>query len=282
MGRGGYECEGDVTMATSTTTYVNGTYKTTDENGRVTYSDSPPTAPSAPQGGQQSDAGDTPVKSNDTKGMIYADIVTDRITGKPVEIKRDANGKITPESQKELDKVQEARSKKILANNRKIQEARDKVNAEKAAEAANENKLIGGTLELNVTLPDGTNLIDKKVEAGHVKTDSSVSTSVGLDGKIKKKAGIEDVPTPGISVSGGLVISAKGLKTFGASPKQVETLQTIDKTKEELNEDIKKAKENRDKKLAEFKPQEANDQFMKDIADMTRKWGSKAVEAALK
>lgn len=277
-------------MATATTTSTttamsNSTYKTVDENGKVTYSDTPSTTA---KGGQQGE--DAAVESNKTKGVVRTrEVVKDKKTGKTIVIERDADGNITPESKKALEPNNKKSAEELLKQEAKRQAVIDKINAEKAAEAANEAKRIGVNVGIEVTLPNGKKIIDKKVSAGHEKTDTSVSTETDIGGKIKKAAGKEDVPTPGVSITGGLVISAKGLKTLGMSPKQIEIAQDIDKNKEEHDADVERAKKKRDETLIEAVKrkdpkllQKANDEYLADRAEIARKWSNKAGDATIK
>lgn len=109
-----------------------------------------------------------------------------------------------------------------------------------------------------------------------------MSYEVDIGSKIKEQKGVKHLPTLGFSITGGLVISKRGMGVLGMSPKQIEVAQAVDKNKELIDADIAKAKENRDRNIANLDFQKANDEYTRDLAEITRKWGKEAGEAALK
>jgi hypothetical protein len=273
-------------MTTSITTFKNGVWitKTTDDNGNVVTSISDTQPSNATPNTEQCDANtgtataetvDKPFVSNQCKGVIYTtENLVDKKTGTSIKIKRDANGRITPESQKELDKVQEARSEKILANNRKIQEARDKVNAEKAADAANDAKGIGVSVETSLKLPNGREIFNVDGSLGYKPTGTGVDVKVlDLGGKAAQKVGVNEDLNPWfkfefkVNASESVLIRALGPDKAAAVKTVNDAKDKFDKAKEDVVADS--VKEGLDGKS----PAEINAARMKEAADKIRALG---------
>lgn len=164
-------------MTTTTERLPSGVFKTTDENGNVTFSQTPPNTSTPPQPSGTTEGG---FKSNGTKGVVRT-------------IPSAAARKKTEELMEKL---------------RAEGEARAKAKAEAEAREANENKWggVGVNAGAKLVLPNGKVVFDVKKEAGHVPTDTSLSKDFDLGGPIKKAAGKEDVPTPGLSIGAGVSI----------------------------------------------------------------------------
>ena len=158
-------------------------------------------------------------------------------------------------------------------------EAMKQAAEEAEAYKANQDKWGGVGVHggVKVTLPDGRVVFEIKNEAGHIPTDTSLGTDVDVGGAIKRKTGTEDVPTPGLSIGGGVSISATRQEKLGMSEGQRAFALKVQEAKEEFDKAKEEAME-----TARTDPQAANDKFNKDMADIFRKYGKEAAEAAIK
>jgi hypothetical protein len=232
-------------MTTTTVRLPSGIFKTTDENGNVTFSQTLPSTSTLPKPSSTTNGGFKP----NAKGVVRT---------------------IVP--------LSGAKAQQLMENLRAHGELRALRKAQIEEENANQNKLggVGVHAGIKLVLPNGDVVFEKKIEAGHVPTDTSLSKDFDLGGPIKNAAGI-DVPTPGLSVGAGASISAEGQKKLGMSEGQ----RAAALKAKEMNEHTDKIKE-KFKKDVLTDPKAANDQLVKDSADLARKWGKEAADALLK
>jgi hypothetical protein len=266
-------------MATkaATTVFENGIYKTTDEYGRVTYSDTNTPPPSAPQAA----GADAEVVSNKAKGVVRTmEVMTDRNTGKSVVIERDGDGNITPESQKKLKKDFDAAFKKQWMENAEAEaKIRQKIAEEEAAKAANENKLIGVSGEIKLTLPNGYEVINIEGKAGHVATDTSVSVGTDISGQAKKVAGQEGTPTPGLSI-GVKVVIPEGTLIKSLGSKTAKKVQWTDKEVEKFKAEYERLKQQSVQDGIDGKPpSQINADRMKELKENIEAVGNRVGKA---
>lgn len=104
-----------------------------------------------------------------------------------------------------------------------------------------------------------------------------MSGAVDAGAKIKEKTGTEHIPTPGVDFGVTVSISEERQKKLGMSEAQRAFALKVQQAKEEYNKVNEKFKEN-----FPHDPQGANDQWAKDITDLTRKYGKEIAEAAMK
>lgn len=157
-------------MATTTVLIPGVGYKTTDENGRVTYSQSQPDTPTPPPASNNAEGGLT---SNKTKGVV---VVIDRKTGKRVLIPT-INDEFAPAfKEKQAKETGQRLMKEIQA--RAVTEA----NAKQAAELAEKERLkisnnYGAIVGFGCK-PDVINAPEKGYEFGIGKASSKDSGNV--------------------------------------------------------------------------------------------------------
>ena len=236
-------------MTTTTERLPSGVFKTTDEDGNVTFSQTPPNTSTPPQPSSTPEGG---FNSNGTRGVVRT-------------IPSAADRKKTEELMEKL---------------RAEGEARAKAKAEAEAREANENKWggVGVNAGAKLVLPNGKVVFDIKKEAGHIPTDTSLSKDIEVGDKIKAAAGKEDVPTPGLSIGVGASISARRQEKLGMSEGQRAAVLKAKEIKEEAD----KIKENAKKNIAKRMPPEAvNEQTTREIAELIKKYGKEAANAAL-
>ena len=262
-------------MAT-TTEYKPGVgYKTTDENGKVTYSQSPPNT-STPQ----SSNAEGGFASNKTKGVV---VVIDPITKKPISIPT-INGEIDPAFlKKQRDETQKRIYKQF--QEQVAAEAKAKEAAELAALAEKERLKIsnnyGVTGEVGCK-PEVTGAPGKKYEFGIGKPGSKGPGNVTVYNPETKMPFTPDAA--GCKVSIKVDVNAPNVyeRVTGDAKNAQRARDAVEKTKE-IKDEANKIKENVKNNIKNGMPPEAvNEQFMRESAELIKKYGKEAANAALK
>lgn len=259
-------------MTTTTVKIPGGViYTTKNPDGTVTISDTPPNTSTPKSSNAQRDVG-----SNSTKGVVETREVAKNREGNPVDIRRNDNGTIRSVEDRDAARRKAEEAKTL----REQGEALEKAKATAAKAEANQQRGggIGISGQAKLVL-FGREIVNFEKKAGHIPTDTSLGYEMEVGDKLKKIAGKEDVPTPGLSIGVGVSISARRQEKMGISENQRELVLKAKEMKGEYDKVYEKAQTDLKNKVP---PQQVNEQLAKDLADLGRKWGKEAGEAALK